>query len=78
MHVDGRTYVFMVASDTDALSLCIECTFNVATLTLDLQVFRDPFRQSSDFCKSGFANIACEQIRGKGEGGPREKRRAAE
>lgn len=31
----------MVASDADALSLCIECTFDMAALTPSLQVSRD-------------------------------------
>jgi hypothetical protein len=77
-HIDRTTYVSMVTSCTDALSLCTECAFNMATLTLGLQVSRDRFRQRSDFCKRGFADIAFEQVCGKGESRPSEKRCAAE
>ena len=68
----------MIASDTDPLGLCTECTFNMATLTLSLQVSRDCFRQRSDFCKRSFADIAFEEARGEGKGWPSEKRCTAQ
>ena len=68
------TYISAVTSGTDALGLCTECTFDIATLTLGFQVCRDPFRQRSDFCECGFADIAFEQVCGKGESHQCEKR----
>ena len=73
VHFDRITYIFVVTDRADALSLCTECAFNMTTLTLGLQVSRNFFRQRSDFCKSGFADIAFEQIRGKGEGRSEER-----
>jgi hypothetical protein len=58
----------MVTSGTKALGLCIERAFNVAALLFRLEVSCYFFRQSSDFCKSGIADIAFQQIRGKGQG----------
>ena len=78
----GTTYVFMVASDADALSLSIECTFDMATLALDLQVSRNLFRQGGDLCECVWADIAAfeqvrldvalKDVRGEGEGCPSE------
>lgn len=55
-----NTYISMITSGTDALRLCTECAFDMATLTLGLQVSRDFLRQRSNFCKCGFADIAFE------------------
>jgi hypothetical protein len=73
VHIDSMIYVFVITGSADALSLCTECSFDMATLTLGLQVSRDLFRQRSDFCKSGFADVAFEQVRGKGEGRSEER-----
>jgi hypothetical protein len=74
---DRIAYIFVVPSGTDGLSLCIECTFDVASLLLRLEVPCYLLGQSSDFRKSGIADIAFEQVRGKGQSRQREKRCAA-
>ena len=76
---DNRApYVSMLTGSTDTLSLCIERALDMAALTPGLQVPRNLFRQRSDFRKCGLADITLEQVRGKGEGRPCEKRCTAE
>lgn len=75
--LNRATYVFMITSSTNALSLCIECTFDVGTRSLAFEISCDPLRQSGDFRKGRVTNVTFEHARRKGEGRQGEEGRAA-
>ena len=76
-HTNSATHVSVITSSTDALSLCIECTFDVGTRSLALLISCNPLRQSSDFRKGRVTDVNFEHARRKGEGRHGEESRAA-